>query len=67
MPAHEPVFRNVYVCPCGCEWVDFWSSACDDRCPDCDTSCSPAESVEIEAIAAEVQEEEAAAKKLIEG
>lgn len=35
------VFRNHYQCPCGCKWHDVWSAACDDRCPDCDTSCSP--------------------------
>lgn len=40
-------FRNHYECPCGYNWTDEWDSTCDDRCPDCDTSCSPTESEDI--------------------
>jgi hypothetical protein len=36
-----PLFRNFYRCPCGEEWEDVWSATCDDRCPKCNTSCSP--------------------------
>jgi hypothetical protein len=35
------LFRNFYECPCGVKWYDEWSCTCDDRCPACDTSCSP--------------------------
>jgi hypothetical protein len=29
-------FRNNYICyGCGHEWVNWWSSACDDDCPSC--------------------------------
>jgi hypothetical protein len=38
------LFRNFYECPCGAKWTDEWSSTCDDRCPNCDTSCSPVSS-----------------------
>jgi hypothetical protein len=41
------MFRNYYRCPCGHEWVDEWSATCDDRCPECGTSCSPTESEDI--------------------
>lgn len=34
-------FRNHYECPCGTTWCDEWDATCDDRCPSCDTSCSP--------------------------
>lgn len=28
--------RNYYQCAdCGHEWIDEWSCACDDDCPDC--------------------------------
>ena len=37
------MFRNFYQCPCGAEWTDEWSATCHDRCPECDTSCSPVE------------------------
>lgn len=35
------LFLNFYRCPCGTEWIDEWDCTCDDRCPTCDTSCSP--------------------------
>lgn len=41
------MFRNRYACPCGEEWFDEWSATCDDRCPRCDTSCSPVESEDV--------------------
>lgn len=40
-------FRNSYDCPCGNHWEDDWSCMCDDRCPACDTSCSPTSSVKL--------------------
>lgn len=41
------IFMNYYHCPCGEEWTDEWSCTCDDRCPSCNTSCSPVESEKI--------------------
>lgn len=40
-------FRNIYDCPCGTHWTDDWDCMCDDRCPSCNTSCSPTSSVEL--------------------
>lgn len=40
-------FRNFYRCPCGEEWQDEWSSACDDRCPACDSEIEPHKSEDI--------------------
>jgi len=41
-------FLNHYDCPdCGTSWQDESAHACDDRCPDCDASCSPSESEDI--------------------
>jgi hypothetical protein len=42
------MLRNYYRCPCGNEWTDEWSATCDDRCPRCDTSCSPTKSEDVE-------------------
>lgn len=42
------MFRNFYDCPCGYHWTDDWSATCDDRCPMCDTSCSPTNSEELD-------------------
>jgi hypothetical protein len=44
----EPWFRNHYQCPCGTEWSDEWSATCDDRCPSCNTPCSPTESEDLD-------------------
>ncbi len=41
------MYRNFYQCPCGCTWEDEWDCQCDDRCPECNTSCSPSESEEL--------------------
>ncbi len=44
-PNEQPEFINTYDCPkCGHHWQDQWTSTCDDRCPQCDTSCSPTHS-----------------------
>lgn len=44
-----PRFRNSYECErCSTTWQDEWSCACDDRCPTCNASNSPSESVEID-------------------
>ncbi|GAN80420.1 hypothetical protein Aam_046_061 [Acidocella aminolytica 101 = DSM 11237] len=44
-----PRFLNHYECPrCDNEWSDEWDCTCDDRCPDCDLSCSPVESDDLE-------------------
>ncbi len=41
-------FRNSYYCEdCGTAWQDESAHVCDDRCPDCDASCSPSESEDI--------------------
>jgi hypothetical protein len=37
-------FVNHYECSCGCTWYDVWDCTCDDRCPECNTPCSPVES-----------------------
>jgi hypothetical protein len=37
-------YTNHYNCDCGASWQDQWSCACDDRCPLCNTSCSPTHS-----------------------
>lgn len=39
-------FTNSYDCPCGAHWHETADSMCDDRCPDCNTSCSPTDSEE---------------------
>jgi hypothetical protein len=46
------MFRNYYRCPCGNEWTDEWECTCDDRCPECGTSCSPYHSEEIKTTGA---------------
>ncbi len=42
------LFRNFYRCDCGEEWKDEWSCTCDDRCPACNTSCSPHDSEDVD-------------------
>lgn len=37
-------FENYYECPCGHRWYDEHDCQCDDRCPECNTSCSPTSS-----------------------
>lgn len=44
----DPKFENHFTCPCGEQWFDYWSCACDDDCPKCGTTCSPDESTELE-------------------
>lgn len=34
-------FENHYLCTCGEEWQDTWSSACNDRCPSCNREIEP--------------------------
>jgi hypothetical protein len=46
-------YTNHYNCDCGASWRDEWSCQCDDRCPLCNTSCSPTHS---ENMAPEVSE-----------
>lgn len=42
-------FRNTYDCPaCASHWEDESETVCDDRCPDCNLSCSPSGSEDIE-------------------
>jgi hypothetical protein len=41
-------FLNFYRCPCGTMWTDLWSCTCDDRCPECNISCSPYKSEDAE-------------------
>lgn len=40
-------YRNTYECPCGSSWEDEWDCMCDDRCPSCNTACSPSKSEEL--------------------
>lgn len=40
-------FVNYYKCGCGQEWEYASDCACDDRCPDCDTSISPYKSEDV--------------------
>lgn len=48
----EPIrFRNYYECSvCGARWEDEWSSACNDRCPDCDTEIEPYKSEDLDPV-----------------
>ena len=34
-------FENHYLCTCGEQWQDTWSSACNDRCPACNREIEP--------------------------
>lgn len=34
-------FENHYLCTCGEQWQDTWSSACNDRCPSCNREIEP--------------------------
>lgn len=44
----EPIILNHYECSdCGTTWSDEWTCACDDRCPECNTSNAPFESEEL--------------------
>lgn len=43
-----PMFKNVYECSCGHTWDDEWDCTCDDRCPQCNTSCSPSFSYDLD-------------------
>lgn len=49
-PPSTPLYRNRYICPCGCSWEDIWSCQCDDRCPDCNTSVTPHHSEEVKDV-----------------
>ena len=45
----ELKYRNYYHCPiCGEHWEDEWDCTCDDRCPNCNASCSPYKSEDLE-------------------
>ncbi|MCA1800296.1 MAG: hypothetical protein LC687_06575 [Actinobacteria bacterium] len=62
-------FTNHYACSeCGNHWIDEWSCACDDRCPNCNTPISPyfyhehEDEDDIEAVADEETEEEHAVR-----
>lgn len=40
-------FHNHYRCPNdGTTWDDWWSCACNDKCPECDAEIEPHESIE---------------------
>jgi hypothetical protein len=39
---------NHYTCGCGCTWIDRWSCACNDRCPNCNAEVEPDESHEAD-------------------
>lgn len=34
-------FENHYLCTCGEQWQDTWSSACNDRCSTCNREIEP--------------------------
>jgi hypothetical protein len=41
-------YLNQYECErCGYYWEDEWSCTCDDRCPECNLTNSPQESVDL--------------------
>lgn len=43
-------YTNFFKCvDCDTKWVDEWSCACDDECPQCGTVMTPYES-EIELV-----------------
>ena len=43
------LYENIYDCPrCGTHWHDVWDCQCDDRCPECNLSVSPTESIELQ-------------------
>jgi hypothetical protein len=45
----ELKYRNYYHCPiCGEHWEDEWDCTCDDRCPNCNASCSPYKSEDLD-------------------
>ena len=46
-PSDEPKYENHYDCPCGTHWEDESPGVQDDRCPQCGTSCSPTESLDL--------------------
>lgn len=48
-------FTNHYHCPCGEEWVDVWSSACNDKCPDCNREIEPYASDDGSMTSAEIE------------
>lgn len=41
-------FENQYKCECGHEWINWWSCACNDRCPKCNKEIEPFETIEHE-------------------
>lgn len=42
--ADAQLFTNRYRCPCGEEWEDTHSAACNDHCPKCDKEIEPYDS-----------------------
>lgn len=45
------IYSNNYHCPrCEEDWIDEWDCMCDDRCPNCNLSCSPVSSEEVNNI-----------------
>lgn len=43
-------FLNHYICTCGCDWHDASACTNDDRCPDCNLSCAPVESEDLDPV-----------------
>ncbi len=43
-----PQYRNCYECSCGEEWEDVWGCMCNDRCPACNTECTPSNSERLD-------------------
>ena len=54
-PEPQRWFSNYYECPCGERWLDEHDCQCDDRCPKCNTSCSPTSSEDLSPEVAEVE------------
>jgi hypothetical protein len=47
-PECARAWRNYYRCAdCGAHWNMEWSCQCDDDCPDCGATMTPARSEEI--------------------
>jgi hypothetical protein len=41
------MYLNQYKCICGYEWEDTNDCTCDDRCPECNTSMTPYNSIDL--------------------
>ena len=48
----RPWYLKCYECPsCGEKWTDEWDCLCDDKCPKCNTACSPIDHEQLNPLA----------------